>query len=379
MTDTVVITLRDKEFTITNWDRFEFSRHSGKSSFNKAVFNPNVKLDGYLPRITHQTRAGSPELRIEFSAPKLLLGNNFDELDNSHFEPLIQKLHYSLKLAGVEVYPFHLRKAEVSSIHYSKNIVLTDHTTSGMILAELGKVNLTKWLDVSTRDYRDGGHTLYYTTPKKKFMIVFYDKIKELEQVKKSDKGRVEQDGIIQLNLLKEIEKIQPFEVLRIEIRFNERRKLKQVLGKLGIEQDLKFANLFSKNISQSILQDYWKIIEAGTDHLTIDTRNQDRLTERIIKANKDIKPLKALAISSALVQINKVGVLRFRNMMKPIMNDRYWYDFKKEIFDITPSLRNTNYLAMAQIGRQIDKFESVHLKSYKQLDYVNNSKVLLS
>ena len=67
-------------------------------------------------------------LKIEFSAPKMLFGNNFDELTDSDFPNLLTKLKRTLKEMGVFILEDHLTSAPVSAIHFSKNIPLTDYT-----------------------------------------------------------------------------------------------------------------------------------------------------------------------------------------------------------------------------------------------------------
>jgi hypothetical protein len=64
------------------------------------------------------------------SAPKLLLGNNFDELTDDDFRRLCKKLVNVLAEMSVKVTARTLAKVNVSAIHYSKNITLTDYTSN---------------------------------------------------------------------------------------------------------------------------------------------------------------------------------------------------------------------------------------------------------
>jgi hypothetical protein len=65
-------------------------------------------------------------LRIELSLPKLLYGNNFDELQYKDFKPLMHKLATTLESLGVIVCTDTLAQAPICAIHYSKNIELKD-------------------------------------------------------------------------------------------------------------------------------------------------------------------------------------------------------------------------------------------------------------
>ena len=94
---------------------------------------------------------------IEFSIPKLLFGNNFDEVEEKQFEEIIKRLRDILDHMGVQVLPETLRGASVSAIHYSKNIPLMDYSTPSMILKELSKIDLNQRLDLNQTDFRNGG------------------------------------------------------------------------------------------------------------------------------------------------------------------------------------------------------------------------------
>jgi len=100
MIDTTAITFNEKDFTILDHNRFSpctenlfkypYIKVTGKSMF-KAINNPtkaHIAEYGYLPRITlfKALRRGgfSIFIRVEFSIPKLLYGNNFDEGKNWH-------------------------------------------------------------------------------------------------------------------------------------------------------------------------------------------------------------------------------------------------------------------------------------------------------
>ena len=104
MIDTIVLTLNTGMYTIFEPDNFSpstrgltdptagYYRLGGRSNITcKQNPTPNeLKRGIYKPRLTvtkRINRAGNFEipLKIEFSIPKLLYGNNFDELTNTDF------------------------------------------------------------------------------------------------------------------------------------------------------------------------------------------------------------------------------------------------------------------------------------------------------
>ena len=58
------------------------------------------------------------------------------------------------------------------------------------------RIDLTKRLDLSRTDYRNEGHAIRYHA--NSFEVIFYDKLKDLAQARKSEKRGLEQDYGVQ-------------------------------------------------------------------------------------------------------------------------------------------------------------------------------------
>ena len=108
MIDTIVLTIPEDKYTILDHDKFSpstkglfespYYRLGSRSNFN-CKQNPTKTelLKGiYRPRltVTKRIRKGYFDipLKIEFSIPKLIYGNNFDELSDTDFSDIILKL-----------------------------------------------------------------------------------------------------------------------------------------------------------------------------------------------------------------------------------------------------------------------------------------------
>ena len=119
MIDTIVLTLNENSFRIVEHDKFSpsteglycpsgYYRLGGRANLT-CVQNPTSKelVAGiYKPRLTATKRFNKHRnfeitLKIEFSIPKLLFGNNFDELEDSNFPLVVSKLNQKLKDMGV--------------------------------------------------------------------------------------------------------------------------------------------------------------------------------------------------------------------------------------------------------------------------------------
>ncbi len=280
MIDTVVLLLPQHAYQITDPDKFVPSARWISSSAVHGIQsrqNPTKKelLAGiYKPRLilfpsaNPSSRKATPGtytpivLKIELSLPKLFFGNNFEELKGKDLQTLLAKLSTTLNQMGVIVDPQELAKAPVSVIHYSKNIKLTDGSTPYHYINKLKESNMRMSLDVNQTDYRNEGHS--YKWHCNSYEIVFYDKIKDLEKAKLSDRRAIEKDNAIQLNLFPALAKrTKMFEVLRMEVRLNKRQKMKQLFAKLGIKSDLTLKSLFKPVISKKVLLHYLDELES--------------------------------------------------------------------------------------------------------------------
>ena len=301
MIDTVVLLLSPSTYTITDPDKFlPSARWITNTSFSavhgmQSRQNPTKKelaAGIYKPRLTlfYSFPHKKVMLKIELSLPKLFYGNNFEELKGKDLQPLVNKLAHTLGQMEVIVDPKQLSKAHVSSVHYSKNIKLTDGSTPYHYIQKIKESNIKMSLDVNQTDYRNEGHS--YKWHCNSYEVVFYDKIKDLEKAKQSEKRTIEKDNAVQLNLFEQFKERRKYEILRMEVRLNKRAKIKQLFTKLGIKSDLSLKSLLKPSISKKILLHYLDELENNRPAL-LDYRatNDKALLTDLIFNNPDLKP----------------------------------------------------------------------------------------
>lgn len=388
MIDTIVLTLKTGMYTIFEPDNFSpstrgltdpttgYYRLGGRSNITcKQNPTPNeLKRGIYKPRLTvtkRINRAGNFEipLKIEFSIPKLLYGNNFDELTDADFSAVVQKLKTVLKEMGVYLFEKNLINAPVSSVHYSKNIALTDYTTPYTYLSQLTKLNINKRLDTNRTDFRNEGHSFKYRA--NSFEIVFYDKIKDLQQAKVSEKRAEEKDNALQLGLFDFLTQRQPLEVLRVEIRLNKRGKISQILKKIGKEVELTFTNIFNQDTAKRVLLHYINEIEdAYPPLLTYQYDSPKKFFERLLVANPKLKPTQALELTAFRALLEEIGVREYRQMTKR-HGSYYWHSLNNKM----KNLSHTDEVSVFSLLRkQIADFEPLKLLAIQD-QMLNNDK----
>lgn len=386
MLDTIVLTLSEGMYTIFEPDKFEPSARLisdnatplGGRGYIKVQQNPTkseLLAGSYKPRLTLTTRFNhtgrrEPTLKIELSLPKLLFGNNFDELSDQDFEPVTDLLKSKLSEMGVKVWTPFLLNAPISSIHYSKNIPLTDGTTPHYLISKIKEANINLGLDVNQTDYRNDGTS--YKWHASSYEVTFYDKVRDYLVAKKSEKRAIERkDNAIQLDLLNTIKPITPFEVLRMEIRLGTRQKIKQILKLIGTDVEPTYHNLFSQNIAQKVLLHYLDTIDqARPTLLDYAPKTPRELLAELTISNPTLSSTRILQLYGLKQALNSLDIRELRAILgnrKPTN----WYKFMSVVQKLNlPPCSNP----LAILRSHIQDFKPLKLLDY-QSQMLNNDK----
>ncbi|MBI3572482.1 hypothetical protein HY091_03055 [Candidatus Kaiserbacteria bacterium] len=346
MIDTIILTLpRDKatmlDLTGRGVPRWDLQART--KTYEKYVKNASSKDEEgglYFPRLTGFKRAmgklaWQSSLKIEFSAPKLLYQNNLDELRDTDFERVLEALDDRLKQMGVAFPLDLLRNASVSSVHYSKNIELEDGYTSQYVISELGKINMNKRFDLTRARFMNDGQSLYLYTVAHSFVL--YDKIADLA---KGKKRAIDKDQTpYQTSLFQELKREK--EILRLEVRLSQRRKMNALFKELGFGTDPTFRDVFSKAKSKKVLNHYWDTMVAGNSmQLFTHAYTPKDLLKRILVARKGAKGKTAVYLTGLLLLArDENGLRELRSILDKRNDDRTWYRLAADARDIADNL----------------------------------------
>lgn len=302
MIDTIVLTLNYPDFELTKPEKFDPDTRlvlAYKGRYIRAIYDPrqDVSVHEYVPRLTLINRivigGRNISLNVEFSVPALLYGNNFLEVTDSDFERVLTVLEGKLRLLGVEVTQECLATAKVSKIHYGKNFIFANFITPYSFIQEISQANISKQLDADKADYRNEGHSLKYQN--NTFALMFYDKMKDLEKAKISHQKSVEQNSLPYGDLQHKLSKrsgSHPLEVLRMEVQFNKRTRIKTEMKKLGFEIEPTLQNLFSQRIAQKVCHSYLVEIRDAIILSKVETQHTPvQQFMELQKANPHTKP----------------------------------------------------------------------------------------
>lgn len=384
MIDTIVLVLKQGMFTILEPDRFEPSARwlkddqlsLGGRGYIPSKQNPTpseLKSGIYKPRLTLTKRMNGYRnyeitLKIEFSLPKLIYGNNFDELEDKDFAVIVEKLRLILKDMGVLVFSEKIDEALVSAVHYSKNIPLTDGSTPYQYIKKIAEANVKLSLDVNQTDFRNEGHSIKWHC--NSYEVTFYDKLKDLRAAKTSEKRAIERDNVIQQNLFDTLSEKKPFEVIRMEVRLGKRQKIRQILKSIGINSEPTFHTLFSSKLSQTILLCYLHEMESRRPSLLDFPSNKPKeLLAELAINNPSLSPKRILQIFGLKQALELFGMREVRTIFNKY-SDRSWYRLVADTNKIKLPVKKDVF---GIIRKHLSDFEPLRLADHK-IDMSNSN-----
>lgn len=312
----------------------------------RTYLNPSQKhaaISDYRPSLTLYRRPSKTigityYLAVEFSAPKLLFGNNFHEVCDSDFERIVTTLQ--TKLLELTCHSFsrdQLARADVSAWHPCKNITFRNRIPCQTILGTIAKLDVSRRYDLQRTNFRDG-HIIHIHC--NSIDVAFYDKLADLRKAKSSEKRAFEKDSAIQLPLLESLEK-SGMAVLRQEVRLSGRAAIKRAFPEL---KSWTFESLFRSEFCRSLLLRHWDSISGSVDMLGLDVSKPYELLQNYMLQNPDASARDALAAVGGLLVCGQEGVSSLRNLVEGASSPSAWYRIKK-LIRMPRAYRYTHFL----------------------------------
>lgn len=373
MLDTIILQFEPNQYHITNYGNFGTTKEQVEktsSGFCKWHNNPtsrDKKLGVYKPRLTLIKRGVRKVLKIEFSAPKLLFGNNIDELEEKNYDEVVKKLQERLKDMGVLVWTKHIEEAEVLSFHPSKNIPLSGGYTASLAISELKKVGLNKRFDFDEKNFRNNGEVLQFYTRSHSFAI--YDKINDLAKPQKRavDKEQTKQ----QLSIFDYIKENKlHLELLRFEIRLSIKQKMNAILIKLDYPANPKFKDIFKTELCKKIVNLYWDDFFSENLFLFNTVNNPQDILQLVLMKNPKAKILNAIKVVGLLMLCkDDKGMSGFRQVVDKHRPKTNWDKVKRDLKVFRDDVfTNQTWGFVEDIHRELKDFKGFKLSKNENL-----------
>jgi hypothetical protein len=302
----------------------------------------------YFPFLTahkEQTLNWMVAIKIQFSVPKLLFGNNLDEVTSQDTNNVVQTLKARLITMGLQPQAPALLTAHVASVHYSKNIIIRNYGASAVVY-QLNRIALTGRNQKRDVNYSNNGISLNIYNKSHSFTI--YDKTAEMYS----------RDS----NLNPEAVSLP--EVLRLEVRLENHKKINQVFTRLNIHPDPTLKDALDTEISRQVITHYWQqhvhpqlAVVSGATESPLD------LFQRILAHHPDVTLSRAMKLT-ALVLCSRspggMGVLR--SILRRHQDIRSWQRMYREIKEVNETLAVVEHPWREEIESQLATYEPMRL-----------------
>lgn len=354
------------------------SRNSTRSYLRKFILHPKPS-DNYIPRVeVFETLSKESNriiyiLKITFSVPKLLYWNSVQEVYENDKQKILSALKRALESVGIVVETEILENATLEAVHACKNILLPKTMRMREILAELGRMDISKVVDVTETQIKNGGRLLNFWSGTKEHC--FYDKVSDSlkPKNKRSDKSRIDYEKVFIDQY-----KLQDREIFRYEYRLKKTQTTRSAVnGLLSRKPDtpVVFKDLFITDLLKSMIIGSWnKLIERPENQLSLFGKvDRLKLLLHILSEAKK-RGEKAHSMNSAFISygiataILDNGVKEVRGVIHQGWNKDHPERLTKKIktaSELTEGLPYSNNIAF--IDSELKKFTLINLTSLQK------------
>lgn len=271
MIDTIKLAVPCSQIKLTDYRGYSLSEEhlkklieNGEDNFvngHSTYIKNNVQsYAGYNPQVGISVYShNEPMFYFTFSVPKLLAGNNLQEVSERNYYQVVKTLRSKLAIMGIIVSEKTIGEACVWTLHVGKNIDLTNKSSPTTVIDTLYKLHYDQRLSIGKTvyfgqeekvkvNYRPGSLFSLYC---KAYELCFYDKTAEL---KKDSFGST-------------LLCTQPMtHILRMEYRLFNAQNVQRYLSKAGIDPKITFKDLFQdKNFKKLNMYIWNKAIKPQT------------------------------------------------------------------------------------------------------------------
>ncbi len=148
-----------------------------------------------------------------------------------------------------------------------------------------------------------------------------------------------------------------------MEVRLNNRTKLKRTLKEIDVKNDLTFHSIFDKSLSQKILLYYYSMIEKSSSLLAFKPDNIFDFIAELKILNPKIKIRKLLQILGFKIVIEEMGVRDFREFLK-IFDIDNWYRIKKDYSSLKSPIQKSDKISI--IKNALIDFQPLSYQNHK-------------
>ena len=377
MIDTIKIRLRFKEAPDEISELFypvslNEMRFSPKKHINTR-YNPAKTLAGkteytptYIGEKFIRNGTASYYLAIEVSLPKLLFGNNVEELPRGETSLLniVDGLRQAIERDMGLTYDAHeLLQGEVAKIHIGKNFMFDDPGAPLCIIDTVHKSRADRLCDDNQTKYENLGFSFRLHTNNKE--VILYDKKKDIEQSKKSLKRAIDEsittDADNPNSPIGQLLSDKETGTLRIEVRLNNVLEIRKAFP--SISDDLSLENVILNAPILEYLEAEWQKATDSVSAVQLSVNDVSKAFESLASKFVNHYSLRdSLAVAAASIIVNEHGLNYLRSLAEKYYSKDAWYRFKKLL--LAPD--NNHPFYFKKVSKEIKDYEPIDLQKYE-------------
>lgn len=360
----------------------ETEKQTKRHYLQKFALKPEQNTNNYVPIIDIYETLDKVNkqiiyiLAIQFSIPKLLFGNSLQEIAYNDFPRVLTGLQKSLEALGIIVEKDVLINARVSAVHFCKNVVLPSDIRLQDILAELEKVDISKAVDVTKKEHKNGGQVLHIYSGNTE--RVFYDKIIDALRPKNKRKDKYSVD--YERAIIDEYQ-LEKTEVFRYEYRLKKGQRVEKEINE-ALEKTPKthvlFRDIFTENLSKNILIKSWHtLVQKPENQLAfIGPEDNFKILLHILKEAREhgsgAHSLNRALITFGLVCfIKQFGAKELRKSIFGLWCDSHPERLNKKIQEAVELTRGLPYSnGITFVDGKLDKYEPITRPLLAKIEY---------
>jgi hypothetical protein len=290
------------------------------------------------------------------------------EVNENDKHKIIFTLKDSLLRVGIAIETEVIENATLEAVHTCKNILLPKTIRMRDILNELGHMDISKVIDVTETQFKNGGHVLnfYSGTIERSF----YDKVSDSlrPKNKRSDKGRIDYE-----KAFIEQYKLQNQEIFRYEYRLKKTQTTKRVINTLfgrKYETPVIFNDVFKPNFIKTLILNSWYTLIKRPENILSLFGKVDRVKlfshifSEAKKQNKRAHSMNNAFISYGIATaVMDIGAKEIKGIVYDGWNKDHPERLTKKIkiaSELTGGLPYSNNIAFVE--KALEKFELITL-----------------
>lgn len=370
-------------YDLSTKERIRSRDMKGNEYLRKFILHPINDEDIYFPSVEVYEKANASVGKVEYeivitihSVPKLIFGNNFEEIKPSDKEKFLLTLSQRLWQAGISVSEEAIRQAPPSVFHLCKNIFLPKDIPIRSVLSDLAHTDMGKAYDTTEDIHRkrdkNGSKVVHLRCGSREWC--FYDKADDARQPKskRQDKTRTSYE-----QELLSSPAFENLEVFRFEYRLNKVQTIKSELHGLlnkTYQDKITVEDLFTEGLWKEVLTKAWSnLIKRPENQLALLSYNNplDLLLQILRNAKKENN--NAHSQNKALITYGLAQAIKDHGAktVKDELN-KTWANKDNRLVEkleiATELVKNIPVSqGISHISKELERFEFINLASLKE------------